>query len=223
MPVIVRETRIIGGKETPNIKVYKTNRPLTKKLREQADDLDLFLHKTMAKIINEMKKQGLLKKKGKSGVLELWYQVGKQLDFVMDPSIVPGEDRKFVWRALYDHAGPLHNGPIPVRVERSPLTSHFRYCYLIASQFDWEFVKSAGNWTAWVEFLDSPVIHSDKRIIEWLGSKQSDIIGTKQEWVRELAKAIRRKFDNKITSVFDDDELYQQLDEMYDKIVSKKE
>lgn len=214
MAVIIRENRTIAGKVVRGVKVYKSDRPVTREAREQAEKLDRFLQKKMSEIGRKMKERGLLAKKGKPGVLQLWYQVGKHLDFVMDPSIVPVEDRKYVWRALYDHAGPLHEGPIPVRVQRSPKTSHFRYCYLLASKFDWEFVRSAGNWTAWVEFFDSPVIHQDERIIEWLGSKQKHVTGSRQDWVRELTKAIRNRLKNKDTSVFTDEELHERLEDI---------
>ena len=119
MAVIIREARIIDGKPE-KVKVFKTKRLLTGELREQAEKLDEFLSKKMREIEEEMKSTGFLKLKGKKGeVLKLWYEVGKRLDFVMDTSVVSAEDREFVWRAIYDHAGELAPGPFGTSKKRS--------------------------------------------------------------------------------------------------------
>ena len=132
MAVIIRETRTIDGKPE-KVKVFKTKRLLTGELREQAEKLDKFLSRRLEEIEKEMKGSGLLNLKRKRGnVLSLWYELGKRLEFVMDTSIVAAEDREFVWRALYDHAGLLAPGPITKRAERDPETSHFSYCYMLS-------------------------------------------------------------------------------------------
>lgn len=218
MAVIIREERIIDGRPV-KVKVFKTKRLLTGELREQAEKLDEFLSKRVKEIDEEMKEKGLLKLRGKKGeVLELWYKVGKRLDFVMDTSIIPAEDIEYVWRAIYDHTGELAPGPLTERAKRDPETSHFSYCHRL-SRFPWKFVKMAGDWTSWSEFFDRKETKNDPRIIEWLGkkAKQSNVSG-RQNWLRLLTKTIHKEFENRDTTVFSQEELFEKLEKIYSEL-----
>ena len=99
MPVIIKEKRTIAGKEYDNMHVYKSNKPITKEGRTQAEKLDNILNIKMSKLEKKMTKNGLIKLKNRKGVVELWYNVGKGIEFVNDTEIVPREDRKYIWRA----------------------------------------------------------------------------------------------------------------------------
>ncbi|TET40774.1 MAG: hypothetical protein E3J65_00145 [Dehalococcoidia bacterium] len=215
MAVIVREIRIIDGKPE-RVKVFKTKRLLTGGLRERAERLDNFLSNRMKQIEQEMRDSGLIQLKGKRGkVHKLWYEVGKRLEFVMTTSVVAAEDREFVWRALYDHAGSLAPGHITKRAERDPETSHFSYCYML-SKFPWEFVEMAGDWTSWSEFFDRKETKNDRRIIEWLGQKAKEgKVKSRQNWLRPLTKAIHKEFEKKDTTVFSKEELFEILDRVF--------
>jgi len=215
MAIIIRGTRMIDGK-AEKVKVFKTKRLLTGELREQAERLDEFLSKKVSEIEKEMESTGFLKLKGRKGeVVKLWYEVGKRLDFVMDTSLVAAEDREFVWRAIYDHAGKLAPGPLTERVRRDPETSHFSYCYKL-SRFPWEFVQMAGDWTSWSEFFDRKETKNDLRIIEWLGKKAKESnVSARQNWLRPLTKAIHKEFENRDTTVFSVEELYERLDRIF--------
>lgn len=214
MAVIVRETRTFDGKDAV-VKVFKTKRILTSDLRKQAEKFDHFLAGKMKEIEKDLENSGCLALKGKKGkVLKLWHELGKRLGFIMDTSIVPAEDREFVWRAIYDHAGELAPGPISKRVLRNPETSHFSYCYKLA-RFPWEFVESAGDWTSWSEFFDRSETKNDARIINWLGTKAKEIKKTGwQNWLRPLTKKIHNEFEKKDTTVFSDDELFKILEKL---------
>lgn len=218
MAVIIREERVIDGKPE-KVKVFKTKRLLTGELREQAEKLDKFLSKKMKEIEQEMEEKALLRLKGKKReVLKLWYEVGKRLDFVTDSSKVAAEDREYVWRAIYDHAGELAPGPLTERVQRDPETSHFSYCYKL-SRFPWEFVEMAGDWTSWSEFFDRKETKNDPRIIEWLGKKaQESKVSGRQNWLRPLTKAIHKEFENRDTTVFSLDELHMRIDKVFSEI-----
>jgi hypothetical protein len=215
MAVIIRETRMIDGKPA-KVKVFKTKRLLTGELRERAEKLDEFLSMKASEIEEEVKSAGFLQLKGKKGeVIKLWYEVGKRLDFVMDTSIVAAEDREFVWRAIYDHAGKLAPGPLTERVRRDPETSHFSYCHKL-SRFPWKYVDMAGDWTSWSEFFDRKETKKDPRIIEWLGKRAKESnIPSRQNWLRPLTKAIHKEFGNKDTTVFPIGELYERLDSIF--------
>jgi hypothetical protein len=214
MAVIIREERIIGGKKEKNIKVFKSDRLLTTEARKQAEELDDFLSQKMDDIAGELKGLDLVKLKGKRrGVLKLWYELGMRLSFVMDTAIVMPEDRRHVWRALYDHAGDLSPGTPKTRASKG-YRNHFSYCYKIG-QLDWDFVNGAGDWSAWVEFHDSQVIRDDGRIIKWLGLKSKDSSITGRGWLRPLAKSIRNSFKGMDTSIFSEKELFEKLEKIY--------
>ena len=79
----------MAGKEY-TVDVYKTRlgRLLTAEDKQKAEVPDLFLSERMKYVEQEMEKKGLLALKNKKGkVLRLWYEVGKQLAFVMDTSV----------------------------------------------------------------------------------------------------------------------------------------
>ena len=217
MAVIIRETREIAGHER-EVKVYRTDGPLTQEEKKKAEELDEFLEGEMEKLIDDLRERGLIKQVGSQDALELWYTVGTHLDFVSNTDIISTQDRKYVWRALYDHAGPLHlKESIPKRVEQSPKTSHFYYCYLLG-KFDWETVKSGEIWTTWLEIFDSKPVRQDERITEWLVDSIDQHEGGIQEWVRPLNKAIRNKFENKDTTVFSDEELQRELNQILEDV-----
>jgi len=215
----VLEKMEIEGKSVV-AKVYKTDRLLTKDLRRQADELDQLLERKMREIERDIAAKKLLSLKGKSGVVRLWHEVGRHLSFVMDPAAVPQEDRKYVWRALYDHSGKLSPGPPDVRANERPMNNHFYYCHLLA-EFDLDFVLSAGHWTAWVEFFDSIAIKNDERIIKWFAKKQKEANQRGQDWLRPLTRAVRRALRNLDTSVFSGTELEERLDTVYAVVYGK--
>lgn len=220
MAIIIREEKEIEGKKYI-VNVYKTRlgRLITEEEKNKAEKFDYFLSEKIKDIQKKIKEKGLLELKGKKGkVHRLWYEVGKELAFVMDTSIVAAEDREYVWRAIYDHAGELAPGLITERVKRDPETSHFSYCYKL-SEFPWKFVEMAGDWTSWSEFFDRKETKNDSRIIKWLGekAKESNISG-RQNWLRPLTKAIHKEFGKKDTTIFSPDELYQRLDIIFSEL-----
>jgi hypothetical protein len=233
MPVIVREEITVGGKQIP-AKVYKSEnpRPLTKSARDKANELDQLIARKMHDIEEEMERNGLLELKSRRGVLKLWYEVGKRLDFVETTKLVSSEDRKFIWRALYDHAGKLapnrpyeSDNPPQSRRADEP-RNHFRYCYLIAKKFhDFDLVESVGDWSSWIDLLDSPTIQNDERILEWIASKQQNSTeDSRVEWLRKLINGIRGEFPAAgamtDTTVLTNKELKQKLEKMYHNILS---
>jgi hypothetical protein len=235
--VIVREEISVGGKRVlPKIYKSESQRPLTKSAKDQAQKLDDLIGTRMQHIESEMRTLKLLELKGHRGVLRLWYEVGKRLSFVESTDLVSNEDRKYIWRALYDHAGEL--APVNPRPDQAAIAqyrraenvrNHFRYCYLIATKFsDIDFVESVGDWSSWIDLLDSPTIQHDERILEWIASKQPGPLrhSTRKDWLRKIINGIRREFPAAgamtDTTVLDDDELKQRLETMYRKIFRKK-
>jgi hypothetical protein len=227
MAVIIRERRTLGGVETDGVRVFKSERPVTAIAQEQAERLDGQLAAEMTTIQKDLRSSGLLDKRGKAGVLELWWELGRRLQFLDSLEVSPAEDRKYIWRALYDHGGELIPGDGRSRAERYE-NSHFRYCYLLG-RFDWPFVRAAGDWTSWVEFFDSSRIRQDERIIGWLKARSHDTPtaawkeftqGTRQAWFRLLAKAIRNRFKTRDSTVLSEVELNSELDDVFDQVTT---
>jgi hypothetical protein len=213
--IIVNETVELPNGTTEKIRKYITDDPfLTGELMKKAKENDKLIETKMREIEGEIDSMGLLERKGKRNVLPLWYEVGKRLDFVDKMELTP-RARKFVWRALHDHAGGLydHASKTPVRVIERPTTSHFHYCYIIGKK-PWQFVESAGTWTDWYEFMDSIAMRKDERIIRWIDRNQSRA-PQDSRWLRKLNVGIRNRLAKKETDVFSDDELYSILDEVF--------
>jgi hypothetical protein len=138
--------------------------------------------------------------------------------------IEPPEDRKIIWRDLYDHAPDLVPGPGRSRSERGD--GHFLYCAMLG-RLEWDFVKSAGDWTSWTEFFDSERIRDDHRVLEWLAARSGlhrspdwdrYTDSARQNWVRPLAREIRGRFRSRDTTVLTEAELYAELDEVFQAV-----
>ena len=221
MAVIIREKRPIAGKEM-EVKVYKTSEPiLSKEERERAEGLDKFLHEKMKQVEERLRKKGLLKLRGKKGVLKLWFELGKELRFVDDCQLVSEAHRRWLWRALYDHSPDLAPGPAGSRA--SIARNHFRYCYLLAKRFpNMDFVLSLGDWSWWIDLFDSPTIQNDERILEWISSKHQASELSRDE-LRKLINGIREEFPSMgmtaDTTVLGKGELEQKLQQLYDRVL----
>lgn len=196
--------------------------------RAQAEENDRMIEEKMRDIEEEMentkpetdkKKNNLLELVNqKRGVVELWWNVGTRLKPFIDEFEISIENKKWLYRAAFDHAGrmdPTRDKPAERNLNR-PESSHFSYCCMIA-QFPWNFAKST-IWTNWCHFFDLQSTKNDHRIIEWLHTKQSDEnIQGEMHWLRSFAKGITEAFRNKDTGVLSDDELNERLERIYNE------
>ena len=167
------------------------------------------------------KKKSLLDLKGSDGVVELWFRVGEILRPFVEELEVSVQNKKWVYRAIFDHAGELKPGEqLSVRAKSRPLNSYFSYMCMLA-EFEWGFVKSM-IWTHWVELFDGELFTKDHRIIEWLKTKQDK--PKSQEWLRPLTKNIRNSslLKKKETGVFTEDEMYEKLDKIFEETYSEE-
>jgi hypothetical protein len=215
MAVIIREEQEIAGKKFNNVKFYLSDkRGLTQEEKERAEKLDQYIESALKNITNLCRSNGLLALKGKSGVIALWHFVGQRIaEFVDDVHIVLPEDRKYIWRALWDHSGELAPGEKENRSRKAgSFRDHWHYCYMI-SRYSLGQVTKAGNWRAWVEFLDSPWTRNDERIPEWISRKMSN--PPCQNWLRKFTPSVRNALRNVHTSVLTQEELDQRLDKLW--------
>ena len=129
VPVIIRDG---------NDKIYRTEQVgSTKAENDQADENDKRIEERMREIEEELRhitptidtnKPSLLELVGqKRGVVELWYRVGERLLPLYNEIEVPNENKKWLYRAFFEHSGeldPSRNGPSVRNLDR-PEQSHF--------------------------------------------------------------------------------------------------
>lgn len=222
MPVIIRESQSNDRPDVLEVTYKAAGGFLTGEGEALAKRNDEILEHRIRAIEAEMRSTGLLATKGKPGVLRLWWEVGKRLAFLNEMDVGDERDRIWLWRAVYDHAGelnPTRNGRLSVRAHRRPKNSYFRYMALLG-RLDWPTADALGDWTSWVELCDSECF-DDERFVQWL-AERSGLDGSPlqrlaearnhQDLFRTLAKAIRHRFHKSDTSVFDQKELYAELD-----------
>jgi len=223
MAIIIRESKSLPNGEVAIVKQYISDiSPLTGDLRKKAEEYDLLIEKKVVDIEEEIDKLNLFELRNRPQVLKLWYEFGKRLKFIDDFELSPTA-MKYIWRAIYDHTKKLYDHPreIPVRLLRAPTTSNLSYSYLIGNM-DWEFVNAAGNWTAWVEFLDSEVIRNDKRIQKWIKDLQVRV-PLQGGFLRILNRTIRRNFDGIDAPSLPNDGLVAKLEEILEEALSQRE
>ena len=206
-------------------KVYLTERKghLTRTDKEIADEIDEFLGHAVPRIEEKLSREGLLALRGKDGVIRLWYETGLELRRLWGEVTrrfgLPDTELKLFLRAVHDHAKALKADSRSDRLSNS----YFYYCYLLA-EFPRSLLESAGNWTAWVEFLDSPRVRDDRRILEWFVTKSpvAPPTGyTKLKWFRAIMRSIRDRFREIDTTMLSESELFEKLDEVLRKLESK--
>jgi len=220
MAVIIREERILDGKQFGDVKVYKSDKfPITSSDEKKAERLDEFLANFFRSLGNEVKENKLVNLKKGPGVIKLWYFVGEKLKFIDDPSLVDPSDKKYIWKALWYHAGELMPGEAKTRA--GTLRDHFLYCYRLA-KFDFDFVMSAGRWRDWMDFFDSPTL-SNSIVLEWFQQKSHSIIkpGTKY-WLRDFIKLIRNEFENVDMTFLKREEIIRKLDYHVNQFLASK-
>lgn len=215
MAVILRETLNIYGKEYPDRKIYKSSSGLvTKADEEKADELDRLIEEKVKEAKYVVAREGLVRRKGKKGVLKLWYTIGKALQFVGDPSVVSPEDRQFILEAIWYHMEKQAPELIPGEQikRRGTYRDHFSQCYKLA-RFPWGAVEKGGNWSNWQEFFDSET-DKDERILTWIlrKTRKEKILNN---WLKTFYRDLKKRVSGKVTTVFTDEELGRLLNEIW--------
>ena len=212
MAIIIREEVTLPNGKKTRVKTYISDiSPLPGNLRRKADENDEMIRTKIHEIERELDDLGLFKLKGRHGVIKLWYEFGSRLGFIDDMNL-SSSARQHIWHAIYDHTEKLYD-------KTEPTPSRFWYYEISYSyrigKFDWDFVKTAGTWRDWIDFLDSTALREDPRIIEWIASLQKRE-SMRTDFLRILRRAISGKFRNTVTSELSEDVLYQALNEIFD-------
>jgi hypothetical protein len=189
--------------------------------RQKADLLAIELHKRLKDFEKNMVKDGFIKPDGtKIDALQVWYELGRQLNQIGEKySVLGTTDEPNFWQSIYDHVSPLVQHKEPPKTINNPLRNHFRHCAYIA-KYDWDFVKSVGNWSVWRDLLDNIKLQEDQRVFDWVVTAIHDSgLGHKQ--VRPFIHEVRRTIKNKDTSVLTDKELFTKLQPLLSLIPAK--
>jgi len=213
MAILIRESRVIDGTEYHSLKVFKSDKfPITKQDEQKALALDDYIERLFGALIEETQKNNLLRLKNKPGVIELWYHVGKYLQFVDNSNLVNPSDRKYIWRAIWYHAGLLAPGEMKARAGTQ--RDHFLYCYRLA-KYDFDLVKTAGNWRAWMDFFDSPIVSND-HVLMWFEKNIPHFKAlNKRNWLREFLKNVRNRFHDIDMTFLSVKEIQDELDLLF--------
>lgn len=218
MAVIWREDLNIKGKVYKDVKVYKSSSYIvTNDEEKRAEKLDQLIESKINKIKFVAKRKGLLKLKQKTGVLDLWYLVGENLQFIDKSDLILAEDKKFICEAIWYHVEKIAPELIPGKQKkrRGTYRDHFLQCFKIG-KFSKEVAKKAGSWSDWVEFFDSSTINEDNRILDWVIKKCNSEI-TKNYWLKSFYRLLKREFIGKISTVFSNAELNNRLEQVWNK------
>jgi len=201
MAVIVRET-IDFGAGPENVEVFLPKGTLSRSEREQAERLDEYLRKLLPRIYEDIKKEGSLS----GSQLLKWYNLGRRLQFVGDPSLVVPDDllQGYIWLAIRQYCpkeltpSPQRRGERDTRPEREGhRRDHYNYCYEIG-KYRLEDISWIPRWSDWISLFESPGLLRDPRILRLVGqalAKRQRPLG--REKFRQFVKALRKPFSTR--------------------------
>lgn len=167
---------------------------------KKADYLLGFLQEeipVMGKKLNESYGDGVLYK----------YYLGKRLGELLDEYEITEKERLYFWNEIKNFASEKERK----RADGgdSKTRKFYEQCYQL-SKIDKDIVEKM-SWRQWQDLLDRTTNREDERLFQWIGLHEPKI--KENEW-RSFEKALNLFLKNKDTSVFDDDE----LNEIYDMI-----
>jgi len=184
---------------------------ITNSEKKAAEELSRELKKTFLNLEKTFLAKGLLSKTGvKKDALEIWYGIGKALNYIIDKYKIRGSvDEPFFWQSIYDY--------VPLSIQKNPpprrsyewKRNHFRLCAKIAER-NWEDVSKVGSWSVWRDLFDNNKILEDDRVLNFVIKKiKTEHKGHKE--LRPFIHKIRRELKKVDTSVLSDEELGHRL------------
>jgi hypothetical protein len=132
----------------------------------QADRLDAELSRRIERLVESLKKKGLMPKKKGKGTLMTYWEMGKVLrEITVNKKDFPSEaELPFLWRNAKMY--------LPEELqykERGPHREHLWYCYRLAG-YPKKLVQKM-RWGEWVTIFDSPGINQEPRFDKWFHEK----------------------------------------------------
>lgn len=200
MTVIIHREVDFGGR-AEILPVYTPSRPLTKKEREQADRLDVFLEVEIPKKVSEITKNG----SQIDNAIKFWYLLGRYLrdlfsksDLISETDIEEGHIWSAVWQYIPKIVKPKGLVNINAFIEyKSRRRDYLSLGYEI-SLFDWDDVSWIKGIEDWYQLVSRPGILRDERILKCL---KKEILSFDKypsaDTMREIAKGLGKEFPTK--------------------------
>lgn len=189
---------------------------------KEAEKIYRELSKQLTNLEKNLIRKKLLSRQGqKKDALYIWYYVGKiLLDLIKKYNLKDKGEEEFLWKSIYDF--------IPKTIQKKGIPkrsldwqrNHFRLCTIMA-QYEWNFVKSVGNWSIWREIFDNKKILTDMRVFNWTIKKiklfnNQGIYDHKS--IRQFLYAISKRLKDIDTSLLLDNELINKLEQIKFKL-----
>jgi hypothetical protein len=186
--------------------------------RKKADLLYKEIQKSIYTLEKKLLKKQILTREGrKKNALRVWFEFGKLLHRIVKKyNIIGTPDEEFFWQSIYDHVSPIvQKKPMPKR-SKNWKQNHFRLCFLMAKNRNWESVKSVGNWSLWREIFDNKKILEDERLFNWTVNKIIKLRkqGMGHKKIRPFLYEISKRFKRIDTNLLTNKELTTKLQDL---------
>ena len=178
---------------------------LTRKEREVAD-------KRLLELQNEIPiyEEALFEKYSTKNNLYR-YELGMKLNTFLSKHNVSKKERSYYWEEIKEYASSEKN----ITKDRSSKRIDYEYCYQLFT-IGLETVKKL-SWRQWQDFLDRKHIRADERIYIWINELTSKV--RQDDW-RDFTKALNIYFKERDTSIFSKDELFGEMNRIYEIITN---
>jgi len=207
MAVILREQVALGGK-TSEIKVFHPSGALSKKDRERAEKLDIFLQKEMPKMAARVLRQAVAGKN--NSPIYKWHLFGMELQKLAANDLVLPLDVKsgMAWEAVWQHL-PESLKPSGTKTEKKLLSKkrakgrdHFSICYALGA-YTGSDIRWIRRWDDWCQIYYRDGILQDKRVFDALGEevrglKEYPSAGTFRKIVADIAHRFPQRRGKKV-------------------------
>ena len=209
---IIMVIKIKKKKGTEEVVRYKsTKKILTPADIKDADRFDHYLREEIAEIEKILTKNQLLTSTArKADMLKAWHLIGSRINSFLGKNKVSAEEEQFFWDYLYK-LSPLINKTVPTQ-KISKTRNDFRIASLLA-YYPLKKLQKVGFWALWREML-AYKSSKDKRVLNWLISQIDKYKPKTRNEARPLLKAVAARLKKIDTTVLNDKELIEKLEEV---------
>lgn len=184
-------------------KEYLPFRPMSKKDIKEADEKFEYLKIELSKIARTRKKPN-------KASLEYWYWLGKEISAVIKK--LPNrkkEDEPHIHKAVRSIAPQIFS----LKAIGSKRINDFLELSMIISAHQYKTISQL-SWTNWVDLYDIDGLSKESRAFEFIVKKvENGSIKPTQDEVRRLAPKLRLVLSRRDTSMLNDKELNEELEE----------
>lgn len=204
--------KIIKKDKSKKIIRYKgTKKILTPRDIREADRFDNALSKEIKEIEKILLKNKMLAPEAKkSNMLNVWYLIGTRINKFLKKNKVSPDEEKLFWDHLYGRS-PIINKTVPSgKISRT--RNDFRIASVLAHQ-PLNKLQKIGIWSLWREIVTYKAFR-DERVLKWVLEKIEQSLPLTRNEARPFLKAISTRLKKIDTTVLNDKELLEKLNEV---------